>query len=151
MIFERSEFGLCNPFIRIVSFLFFWFLLLSVETVAVFGPSHWLSRLLFDLQCKNFAVGAFRKEKKEQTFELARKRVSLDSDINRLQQKVRRLESKVGFFVYHRAADTTVDNTALMAVFYFLYFFFRDSSLVHRFSYENYYMLLVALRSYILI
>lgn len=102
---------------------------------------------------KRFQVGAFRKEKKKQTLELARKRVSLDSDVNRLQQKVRRLESKVGFFVYHRAADTIVDNTALMAVFYFLSFFFRDrSSVVYRFSYENYYMLLVAIRrSYILI
>ena len=85
---------------------------------------------------KRFPVGAFRKEKKEQTLELARKRASLDSDVNRLQQKIRRLESKVGFsFYYHRDAGGVVANTALMmAVFYLLFFFMFSITISHLFQ-----------------
>ena len=84
---------------------------------------------------KRFPVGAFRKEKKEQTLELARKRASLDSDVNRLQQKVRRLESKVGFSFYHRDAGGVVANTALMmAVFYLLSFFMLSITIPHLFQ-----------------
>ena len=83
---------------------------------------------------KRFPVGPLRKEKKEQTLELARKRASLDSDVNRLQQKVRRLESKVGFSFYHRDAGGVVANTALMmAVFYLLTFFMLSITIPHLF------------------
>ena len=86
---------------------------------------------------KRFPVGAFRKEKKEQTLELARKRASLDSDVNRLQQKFRRLESKVSFSFYHRDAGGVVANTALMilmAVFYLLSFFMLSITISHLFQ-----------------